>query len=252
MRVARVFFLFWSLIYAILASLLKVSQRKKPSELLGLVCHVLSLAISWYLLQSSVFYWLPPCLVVKQATLFWHIFWTIQILHSAVYAQHFNLWNRCGCGCFFSVYKHLCYDWVCYWRSVDVIGRMMSVCYVRFPAKVNSRFVVGWKWRNSPQRIPASPVPRNWGTWLVSMGIMGWWLDLMILVVFSNRNECMVLWMESWPSAGSASCKENAWNMSEASKKTWRKKRMYPIPINVCSSVSPAEWSKWALKEPVM
>ena len=33
----------------------------------------------------------------------------------------------------------------------------------------------------------------HWGTWLVGMVGMGWWLDWMILVVFSNLNDSMIL-----------------------------------------------------------
>ena len=33
-----------------------------------------------------------------------------------------------------------------------------------------------------------------WGTWSVGMVEVGWWLDLLILVVFSNLNDSMILW----------------------------------------------------------
>ena len=53
----------------------------------------------------------------------------------------------------------------------------------------------------TPRSIPQNPRRCLWNvemwhcrTWLVGIAVMGWWLDWMILVVFYNLNDCMILW----------------------------------------------------------
>jgi len=49
-------------------------------------------------------------------------------------------------------------------------------------------------WSHHPWRYSRSMEIWHWGTWLVGMMGMSWWLDWMILEVFSNRNESVILW----------------------------------------------------------
>ena len=48
-------------------------------------------------------------------------------------------------------------------------------------------------WRHCPWRCSRNVWMWHWGTWSVGMMGMGWWLDWMILEVFSNLNDSMIL-----------------------------------------------------------
>jgi len=48
--------------------------------------------------------------------------------------------------------------------------------------------------RPHTQRSNGMALVWHWGTWLVGMVVVGWWLDWMILEVFPNRNDCLILW----------------------------------------------------------
>ena len=54
-----------------------------------------------------------------------------------------------------------------------------------------------WWWSHHPWRCSRAVWMWHWGTWSVGMVGTGWWLDYMILVVFSNFNYSIILWLTS-------------------------------------------------------